>query len=427
MTVLISSISKVLQRHTNGGGTQRQSKSAMVLESIKNHRNDMGTIDDMKNSKDEINERILMRSKALQRRIEVIEKKLEKPLTGFKKKIADFAYPKTERDAKKIDEEAAIRSKDIFPDYFPETLEMMLRQLLNDPESYIKKVEAYEKHCPFPEIDFITSTKEFKTSTKDPMRKMEEACVERALLGLLTREPILKNDGAIFLDLGSGIGRIARLVEHILKDIFKEKKTRITIYGIDLLTLNIEGAQEVSKKLDSRILFDEGDINCLKFGADSISFLTSVATTYLNTKHRRALELAEMARVLNINGISCMVYPNDKFSCREYAYIMLRTAFDRYFNPFNISSMRKFGSRFFYTEKLGKSRPDMRLPKDREMENAIRNSLHANIIDYCSFPKRGGPDVMSSYTFSITKETKTVLRKYIEFREEQLKLDNDKN
>lgn len=371
-------------------------------------------------STDEINRRIQMRSKALQGKIDFIEKKMEKPLTGFKKRIADIAYPRTERDAKTVDEEAAILSKDIFPKYFPETLEMMLQQLLNDPEDYIKKVETYEQHCPLPEIEFSTEKKEFLTSAKDPMRKMEEARVEKALLSFLEKVNSNHSDTITLLDLGSGSGRITKLLGDILGDIYGNTSNHYTVKGIDILHDNVCGAIQACKNEKSRISFHIGDMNKLNVASHSVSFVSSVATSYLNSTHRRALEFVEIARVLDNNdGIACIVNPNEDFTCKEYGYTMLRCAFDRYFNPFNIATTRRLGSRVLYTERLSRARPDMMFPIHSAVEKTIENVLKATLLDDYRWPNTGGPGLFGSHIFAVNEKTKKALKKYTEFREEQ--------
>jgi len=378
----------------------------------------------MKISTDEINKRIQMRSRALQRKIDFIEKKFEKPLTGFKKSIADSAYPRTEQDAKTVDEEAATLSRDIFSDYFPETLDMMLQQLLNDPESYIKKVEAYETHCPLPEIEFSTEKKEFLSSAKDPMRKMEEARVEKALLFFLEKVNSNHSDTITLLDLGSGSGRITKLLGDILKNIYGDMSNHYTVRGIDVLHDNVFGAIQACKNETSRVTFDVGDMNKLNIASHSVSFVSSVATSYLNSTHRRALEFAEIARVLDKKGgIACIVNPNEDFTCREYGYTMLRCAFDRYFNPFNIATTRRLGSRVLYTERLSKARPDMMFPIHSAVGKAIENVLKATLLDDYRWPRTGGPGLFGSHIFAMNEETNKALRKYTEYRDEQLKLD----
>jgi ubiquinone/menaquinone biosynthesis C-methylase UbiE len=353
-------------------------------------------------------------------RIKELELRLSKPLSPLKKTIADIAYPQLEKAARKVDEDQSKLAGDIFPRYFPPTLGEMLNLLLKDPDGYLERIEEYERICPSPDLDFSTETREFTASVKDPMRKMEEARVEKALMHLLVDRSRKNGEKLTALDLGSGNGRIARLVEKRFTDTAEMGGYKYTVWGIDILPSNVYGAKELGKKIGSKVDFLEGDISRLDFGTNTLSFVSSVATLYLIGKHRRPLVIAEIARVLEENGgVSCIVNPNEQFTCRDYGYIMLRTAFDRYFNPLNISVMRRLGSRVFYIEELGKKRPDMGFPDRAEMTSAIGDVLGAELLDLYSFPNGIGPNLMTAHSFRITTKTKDVLRKYTDCRESQ--------
>jgi SAM-dependent methyltransferase len=367
-----------------------------------------------------IEKNISNRDVDLNAHIQSLERKLDKPLSATKKLIADIAYPRTEREAKKINEEHARVANDWFSRFFPPTFGRMLDDLLLDPKGYMEKIKEYEFICLCPEIDFVSETREFADSVKDPMGKMEEARVERALLSLLKTTSIRKGNKLVALDLGSGSGRIARRIEQVLQGIFPEDSADFAVLGVDILSSNIDGARIVAKKNGSKIRFIKGDINRLHFETNKISFISSVATSYLNPSYKRPLEFAEIARVLREkDGVACIVNPNEAFSVKEYGYIMMRTAFNRYINPLNIAVMRKLGCRVLYTERLGKARLDMRLPNGSEIMDAVQKVLKSEILEYYRWPKNKNPDLWNAHTFMTNRKTTEVLQKYIDYLSEE--------
>lgn len=363
-------------------------------------------------------ERISELKEELNADINIVKEKLSKPITKVQSGVANFMYPLTEKKAMPIDEAAAEKSRETFPNFFPPTFIDRLAYFLSNPREYIDSIEEYEKICPFPELDFSTQTDEFRFSTDDPMRKMEEYMIEKAILDFLSSRYVGNGKQIRVLDMGTGSGRIARCSERILRDVFDGNTDKYAVFGIDIIPENIEGAKKVDERTGSEIVYLLGDMNDTKLETGSISIATSVASTYLNATHRRPREFSEMVRLIDEDGgVVSIVSPNDSFSCKEYGDIMLRTAWGRYLNPFNILVTSKLGHRVLYTERLGEARPDMGFPGYVDVGRAIKDVLHAEIIDDYAWPESGGPAVFNVYTFRVNGKTKKALGKYIDFME----------
>ncbi|MBW2599229.1 MAG: class I SAM-dependent methyltransferase [Deltaproteobacteria bacterium] len=363
------------------------------------------------------------RREQIEQNFQLLHKILNRPISRFEKTVVDFCFALYfqligNRIKIKVDHNAARMARDIFCKYFPDTVEEMLRELLRDPEGYIQKVEEYESVCPPPMIDFGTETKTFKLIMNDPARQMEETRTELALLSSI----ISCNGNAYYaLDIGTGNGRLARVMENSIRCISGNQKG-YRVFGVDLSEKNIEDANTLNKKTGASIVFTKGDMNRLLFPSDVFALVNSASASYLNPKHRRPFDIAEMARVLSPDyGRATVTNPTENFSLKEYSYMMMRSNRKTYLNPMNIVQVMFLGQCGAQIEDLMKARPEMQVTTTNDMMNMLKRTLRAEIVDVGNWPLEGGPPLFWGFTFSVNGKTKESLGRYIDVREKQRK------
>ncbi|MBW2637324.1 MAG: class I SAM-dependent methyltransferase [Deltaproteobacteria bacterium] len=318
----------------------------------------------------------------------------------------------------KVDQDAARIARDTFCKYFPDTVEGMLAELLRDPEGYIQKVEEYESLCPPPMVDFGTETKTFKLIMNDPARQMEEARTEAALLSSIVS---CNGNPYYALDIGTGNGRLARVMENSIRDISGNQKG-YEVFGVDISEKNIEDATSLNKKTGESIVFKKGDMNRLLFPSGVFGLVNSASASYLNPRHRRPFDIAEMARVLSPDyGRATVTNPTENFSLKNYSYMMMRTNRETYLNPMNIVQVMFLGQCGAQIEDLMKARPEMQVTTTNDMTNMLKRTLQAERLDAGTWPLQGGPPLFWGFTFSVSSKTKESLGRYIALREKQRK------
>lgn len=341
---------------------------------------------------------------------------LNQPLSFIQKALVDGLYTfyfDMLGKKPKIDEDAARLARETFKNYFPEKLEEMIGQLLSDPEGYQQKVVAFEKNCPPVFVDFPTNPSYYRVLTSDPSRRLQE---------VLTRLAFLSNfksseDRYYALDMGTGYGRLARIIEDAAKVLYTDKKA-YKVFGMDISESNIESAKKLNHELESEVDFFPHDMNQIPFPSDSLNLINTTDASYLNFKHRRPFYLAEIARVLSPeNGVCCITNPNENTTLKEYNYVMMRTNYRTYFNPLNIMKATALGKCSIYIDALSKARPDWELTTTADMTNTLTKVLKAEIIKLTNWPEQGGPAIYSGFTFEVNDNTKKQIERYTKFRE----------
>jgi SAM-dependent methyltransferase len=354
---------------------------------------------------------------------EALHKVLNQPLTVIQKAIVDGAfafYFNILRKRPNIDQDAARLAAEKFGQYFPNTLEEMFVELLNDPEGYSQKVKEYETICPPVSVEFPTNPAFYTLITRDPSRQIQEVFTE---LALLSNFPA-KNGKYYALDIGTGYGRLARKIEDTLRVLYRGKKG-YKVFGMDISESNIEDAKRMNLETGSEIVFFTRDMNTVPFPSNTFNLVNTTDASYLNFRHRRPFYLAEIARVLNPHeGRGCITNPNENTTLKEYNYVMMRTNYQTYLNPINIVRTSALGKCSINIDDLMNARPDWAITATRDMVNTLERALKGKIIDACDWPKEGGPAIYSQLTFSVSDKTKQELSKYIEFRERQRDTEN---
>jgi SAM-dependent methyltransferase len=349
---------------------------------------------------------------------ESLHKELNQPLTFTQKAIVDggFAiYFNLLGRRPEIDQDAARLSREKFGQFFPHSIEEMLKELLDDPKGYSQKVEEFEGICHPAAVDFPTKPTPYTLITQDPSRQIQEALTELALLSNFPSP----NGNYYALDIGTGYGRLARKIEDTLKTLYGGKKG-YKVFGMDISGSNIEDAKKINKETGSEIYFFVRDMNTVPFPPHTFDLVNTTDASYLNFKHRRPFYIAEIARVLNPDGgVGCITNPNEKTTLREYVYLMMRTNYKTYMNPRNIMKTTSLGQCSINIDDLVKARPDWEITSTQDMANTLERALKATIIDASNWPKRGGPAIYSGFTFAVSNEAKRALRKYEAFRESQ--------
>ena len=349
---------------------------------------------------------------------EALHEVLNQPLSFFQKALVDGLYTfyfDVLGKKPKIDEDAARSAREEFQKYFPENLEEMLTQFLEDPEGYQQKVVAFEKICPPVYVDFPTNPSYYRVITSDPSRQLQE---------VLTRLALFSNfpspDGKYAaLDVGTGYGRLARVIEGTLKLLYAGEKG-YRVFGMDISDDNIEAAKQLNRETGSEITFFTRDMNQIPFPTDSLNLVNTTDASYLNFRHRRPFYIAEIARVLRPDGgVCCITNPNENTTLKEYNYVMMRTNYRTYFNPFNIMKATVLGKCSIYIDALSKARPDWALTTTEDMTNALKRVLKADTIIVKNWPQKGGPPIYSGFTFAVNDRTKKQIDKYTDFRERQ--------
>ncbi|NOY68017.1 MAG: class I SAM-dependent methyltransferase [Deltaproteobacteria bacterium] len=341
---------------------------------------------------------------------------LNQPLSFIQKTLVDGLYTfyfDLLGKSPEIDEDAAGLARETFKNYFPETLEEMLEQLLSDPEAYQQKVIAFEKACPPVFVDFPTNPDYYRVITSDPSRRLQE---------VLTRLAFLSNcesfDSDYYaLDMGTGYGRLARVIEDAAKAVYKDDKA-FRVFGMDISDNNIKAAKELNHELGTEVDFFTRDMNQIPFPSDSLNLVNITDASYLNFRHRRPFYLAEIARVLSPEGgVCCITNPNENTTLKEYNYVMMRTNYKTYFNPFNIMKATVLGKCSIYIDALSKARPDWELTTTADMTHALTKGLKTDIVKINNWPEQGGPAIYSGFTFAVNDNTKKQIEKYTAFRE----------
>lgn len=363
--------------------------------------------------KNEAAKQLLNRTKEKEKSL---HRELNQPLSFIQKTLVDALYTfyfDMLGKKPKIDEDAARLAREKFKNYFPDKLEEMLAQLLCDPEGYQQKVDAFEKDCPPVFVDFPTNPSYYRVVTSDPSRRLQE---------VLTRLAFLSNfdsskNGYYALDMGTGYGRLARVIEDAARTLFTGEKD-YRVFGMDISENNIEAAKKLNQELASDVNFFTRDMNQIPFPSDSINLVNTTDASYLNFRHRRPFYLAEIARVLSPDsGVCCITNPNENTTLKEYNYVMMRTNYRTYFNPLNIMKAMVLGKCSIYIDALSKARPDWELTTTADMTNTLTKGLKADIIEINNWPEKGGPAIYSGFTFAVNDDTKKQLEKYTKFRE----------
>lgn len=366
--------------------------------------------------KKQTQERVYDKREEVSAEIETLNKRLNRQLTPVKKAVADLTYFITHAMNKKIDQEAAAMTHEVFPKYFDAELTRRIDDLLTDPEGYMEKISEYESICPLPIIGYSTEKDNFKLIMGDPIRKMEEACAKKAIVsnGLMNGDTRF-----VALDIGTGYGRLARAMEEALSYIYQDE-TLYVVFGLDILEKNIEDARKLNSEIGSSVIFVEGNMNTLPFQSSIMTMVNSATTHYINPRHRRPLEMAEMARVLtSAGGEGVITGPNEKFDLNKYAYIMITSNIEQYKDPKKIAIAASAGPQIVKLEEYGKYRADMGFPHREETLKAITDGIDAEIIDVYHWPNGGIVDLYSGFTFVVDDSTKKKMSRYIDFRESQ--------
>ena len=347
---------------------------------------------------------------------ESLHRVLNQPLSFIQKALVDGLYTfyfDVLGKKPKIDEDAARLAREEFKKYFPENLEEMLAQLLEDPEGYQQKVAAFEKICPPIFVDFPTNPSYYRVITSDPSRQLQEVLTRLALFSNFPSS----NGNYSALDVGTGYGRLARVIEDTLRSLYAGEKG-YKVFGQDILEGNIEAAKKLNRETGSEITFFTRDMNQIPFPSDSLNLVNTTDASYLNFKHRRPFYIAEIARVLRPDGgVCCITNPNENTTLKEYNYLMMRTNYRTYMNPVNIMKATVLGKCSIYIDALSKARPDWALTTTADMTDTLKRALKADIIDITNWPKKGGPSIYSGFTFAVNDSTKKQIDRYTKFRE----------
>ena len=347
---------------------------------------------------------------------ETLHEVLNRPLSFIQKALVDGLYTlyfDVLGKKPKIDEDAARQARETFKKYFPEKVEEMLIQFLDDPDGYQQKVAAFEKICSPVFVDFPTDPSYYRVIISDPSRQLQEVLTRLALFSNFPSS----NGKYSALDVGTGYGRLARVIEDTLRILYAGGKG-FRVFGQDISEGNIEAAKKLNRETGSEITFFTRDMNQLPFPSDSLNLVNTTDASYLNFKHRRPFYIAEIARVLRPDGgVCCITNPNEKTTLKEYNYVMMRTNFKTYMNPVNIMKATVLGKCSIYIDALSKARPDWALTTTADMTDTLKKALKADIIDITNWPKKGGPSIYSGFIFSVNKSTKKQIEKYTQFRE----------
>ena len=349
---------------------------------------------------------------------ETLHEVLNQPLSFTQKALVDGLYTfyfDVLGKKPKIDEDAARQARETFKKYFPEKVEEMLAQLLDDPEGYQQKVVAFEKICSPVFVDFPTDPSYYRVIISDPSRQLQEVLTRKALFSNFP-----SSDGKYSaLDVGTGYGRLARVIEDTLRSLYAGEKG-YRVFGMDILESNIEAAKKLNRETGSKITFFTRDMNQIPFPSDSFNLVNTTDASYLNFRHRRPFYIAEIARVLRPDGgVCCITNPNENTTLKEYNYLMMRTNYRTYLNPVNIMKATVLGKCSIYIDALSKARPDWALTTTADMTNLLKRVLKTDIIDVNNWPKKGGPSIYSGFTFAVNENTKKQIEKYTKFRENQ--------
>jgi SAM-dependent methyltransferase len=363
--------------------------------------------------KDEAAKELLKQTKEKE---ETLHEVLKQPLSFIQKALVDGLY-KFYFDVlgkkPKIDEDAARQARETFNKYFPEKVEEMVVQLLDDPEGYQQKVVAFEKICPPVFVDFPTDPSYYSVIISDPSRQLQEVLTKKALFSNFPSS----NGKYSALDVGTGYGRLARVIEDTLRYLYAEEKS-YRVFGVDILESNIEAAKILNRETGSEITFFTRDMNQIPFPSDSLNLVNTTDASYLNFRHRRPFYIAEIARVLRPDGgVCCITNPNENTTLKEYNYLMMRTNYRTYMNPVNIMKATVLGKCSIYIDALSKARPDWALTTTADMTDTLQRALKADIIDITNWPKKGGPSIYSGFTFAVNDSTKKQIDRYVKFRE----------
>ena len=248
---------------------------------------------------------------------ETLHELLNQPLSFIQKALVDGLYTfyfDVLGKKPKIDEDAARQARETFKKYFPEKLEEMLAQLLDDPEGYQQKVAAFEKICPPVFVDFPTDPSYYRVIISDPSRQLQEVLTRLALFSNFPSS----NGKYSALDVGTGYGRLARVIEDTLRSLYAGGKG-YRVFGQDILEGNIEAAKKLNRETGSEITFFTRDMNQIPFPSDSLNLVNTTDASYLNFRHRRPFYIAEIARVLRPDGgVCCITNPNENTTLKEY-------------------------------------------------------------------------------------------------------------
>ena len=349
---------------------------------------------------------------------ETLYELLNQPLSFIQKALVDGLYTlyfDVLGKKPKIDEDAARQAWETFKKYFPEKVEEMLAQLLDDPEGYHQKVVAFEKICPPVFVDFPTDPSYYRVIISDPSRQLQEVLTKLALFSNFSSS----NGKYSALDVGTGYGRLARVIEDTLRSLYAGGKG-YRVFGQDILEGNVDAAKKLNRETGSEITFFTRDMNQIPIPSDSLNLVNTTDASYLNFRHRRPFYIAEIARVLRPDGgVCCITNPNEHTTLKEYNYLMMRTNYRTYLNPVNITKAMVLGKCSIYIDALSKARPDWALTTTADMTNALKKVLKADIIDVNNWPKKGGPSIYSGFTFAVNDSTKTQIDRYTKFRERQ--------
>jgi SAM-dependent methyltransferase len=347
---------------------------------------------------------------------ETLYELLNQPLSFIQKALVDGLYTlyfDVLGKKPKIDEDAARQVWETFKKYFPEKVEEMLLQLLDDPKGYQQKVVAFEKMCPPVFVDFPTDPSYYRVIISDPSRQLQEVLTRLALFSNFPSS----NGNYSALDVGTGYGRLARVIEDTLRSLYAGEKG-YKVFGQDILEGNIEAAKKLNRETGSEITFFTRDMNQIPFPSDSLNLVNTTDASYLNFKHRRPFYIAEIARVLRPDGgVCCITNPNENTTLKEYNYLMMRTNYRTYLNPVNIMKTTVLGKCSIYIDALSKARPDWALTTTADMTDTLKRALKADIIDITNWPKKGGPSIYSGFTFAVNDRTKKQIERYTKFRE----------
>ena len=349
---------------------------------------------------------------------ETLHEVLNQPLSFTQKALVDGLYTfyfDVLGKKPKINKDAARQARETFKKYFPEKVEEMLAQLLDDPEGYQQKVVAFEKICSPVFVDFPTDPSYYRVIISDPSRQLQEVLTRKALFSNFP-----SSDGKYSaLDVGTGYGRLARVIEDTLRSLYAGEKD-YRVFGMDILESNIEAAKKLNRETGSKITFFTRDMNQIPFPSDSFNLVNTTDASYLNFRHRRPFYIAEIARVLRPDGgVCCITNPNENTTLKEYNYLMMRTNYRTYLNPVNIMKATVLGKCSIYIDALSKARPDWALTTTADMTNLLKRVLKTDIIDVNNWPKKGGPSIYSGFTFAVNENTKKQIEKYTKFRENQ--------
>jgi len=272
-----------------------------------------------------------------------------------------------------------------------------------------------KKYAPPVFVDFPTDPSYYRVIISDPSRQLQEVLTR---LALFSNFP--SSDGKYSaLDVGTGYGRLARVIEDTLRSLYAGGKG-YRVFGQDILEGNIEAAKKLNQETGSEITFFTRDMNQIPFPSDSLNLVNTTDASYLNFRHRRPFYIAEIARVLRPDGgVCCITNPNEHTTLKEYNYLMMRTNYRTYLNPVNIMKAMVLGKCSIYIDALSKARPDWALTTTEDMTDTLTRVLKADIIDVNNWPKKGGLSIYSGFTFAVNDNTKKQIDRYTKFRERQ--------